>query len=253
MYVLETGQENETVVVFLHGGGVAGWMWEKQRHYFDGYHVLIPDLPGHGKSAEEPFVSIQHTAQRMIQMLEEKAKGKKIIAVGFSLGAQIVLEILGQAADFVQTAMINSPLVCGKRWMVPLMNPLLHLSYPLIQTRWFAKKQANALFVPPHHFEQYVRESKLLTKENLLQIVKENMHYRLPEAFSRTTANILVTAGEKENEWMKQSLDLIEKSHPAVQTMLLPDMGHGFPLSHPTDFNLALEVLIDAQKKKETS
>lgn len=39
-----------TMMVFLHGAGVSGWMWDKQVDYFTDYHCVVPDLPEHGLS-----------------------------------------------------------------------------------------------------------------------------------------------------------------------------------------------------------
>ncbi len=56
LYVNESGPASAPTVVFLHGGGGAGWMWQPQLEAFADYHCLVPDLPEHGRSAEvKPF------------------------------------------------------------------------------------------------------------------------------------------------------------------------------------------------------
>ena len=44
LYIKETGQDNQETIIFLHGGGLAGWMWEEQVKAFNDYHCLVPDL-----------------------------------------------------------------------------------------------------------------------------------------------------------------------------------------------------------------
>jgi pimeloyl-ACP methyl ester carboxylesterase len=47
------GPENAKSIVFLHGGGVGGWMWRKQVEALKAdYHCLVPDLPEQGKSTQ---------------------------------------------------------------------------------------------------------------------------------------------------------------------------------------------------------
>ena len=46
IYYVESGNKDAPTIVFIHGGGISGWMWAKQVEYFkdyhnDAYHVLI--------------------------------------------------------------------------------------------------------------------------------------------------------------------------------------------------------------------
>jgi hypothetical protein len=34
LYFKETGKNNDETIIFLHGGGIAGWMWDKQVESF---------------------------------------------------------------------------------------------------------------------------------------------------------------------------------------------------------------------------
>jgi pimeloyl-ACP methyl ester carboxylesterase len=55
LYFESSGPDNAAgprpAIVFLHGGGIAGWMWREQVKSFKAeYHCLVPDLPGLGKN-----------------------------------------------------------------------------------------------------------------------------------------------------------------------------------------------------------
>ncbi len=106
----EYGIHHPAVMVFLHGGGVSGWMWEPQvKHFSTDYHCIVPDLPGHGKSQTpgEPF-TIEHSAQAVIKLIEDKADGRPVTLVGFSLGAQVIVELLALEPTRINYAIINS-------------------------------------------------------------------------------------------------------------------------------------------------
>jgi pimeloyl-ACP methyl ester carboxylesterase len=56
LYIQESGPATAPTVVFLHGGGGAGWMWQPQIEQLGDYHCLVPDLPEQGQSVnEKPF------------------------------------------------------------------------------------------------------------------------------------------------------------------------------------------------------
>ncbi|GGG07528.1 alpha/beta fold hydrolase [Paenibacillus aceti] len=93
----------------------------------------MPDLPGHGASKDIPF-SIQDSADRLIQLIEEKAAGKpegsEVILIGFSLGAQVIIQLLSMRPDLVAVALLNSALVRPNALIRQLIRPTVRLSFP---------------------------------------------------------------------------------------------------------------------------
>ena len=73
LYYQEYGNKKAPLMLFLHGGGVSGWMWENQIQYFTHYHCIVPDLPGHGKSIHEEKFSIKLCAEQLLALIEEIA------------------------------------------------------------------------------------------------------------------------------------------------------------------------------------
>jgi pimeloyl-ACP methyl ester carboxylesterase len=97
-------------LLFLHGGGVSGWMWDKHIRHFTHYHCVVPDLPEQGLSTDGTKFSIKSSAEKLIDLIEEIAKEKKVIVIGFSLGAQITIQMLSMSPDLIDYAIINSAL-----------------------------------------------------------------------------------------------------------------------------------------------
>lgn len=53
MYYKEYGAEHSKMIVFIHGGGVSGWMWDQQVAYFSQrYHCMIQICPSMEKAEE---------------------------------------------------------------------------------------------------------------------------------------------------------------------------------------------------------
>lgn len=111
LYYQESGDKNASLMVFLHGGGVSSWMWKKQIQYFSHYYCIAIDLPEQGKSNHVKDFSIKTSAEKVIRLIENIANGKQIIVIGFSLGAQITIQMLSMKPNLIDYAMINSALV----------------------------------------------------------------------------------------------------------------------------------------------
>ena len=228
------------LLVFIHGGGVGGWMWEEQIKFFHEYHCLVPTLPEHGGQKGDILFSIRESAKQVNNLIVEKANGQKINVVGFSLGAQIVVEMLSLQPTLIEKAMINSaltrPILLPKR----LIGSLVKLTYPLIMYKPFAKMQAKTLLIPPHLFHRYYEESRAVTIDGLVRILQENMAFTIPDAFSQVKSKMLVTVGEKERHVMKKSAHELALCNVNCHKMVWKDIGHGISLKDPGLFNATL-------------
>ncbi|WP_342478740.1 alpha/beta hydrolase [Paenibacillus sp. FSL H7-0350] len=245
IHIQEYGDPNgDYLVVFLHGGGVSGWMWEKQVAAFDRYHCLVPDLPGHGFSREDKEFTICSSTEELVLLIEERAKGRKIVVTGFSLGAQVLVQMLGIRPEMIDYAIINSALVRPIPSASRLIGPAVRLSFPLIKYRWFAKLQAKTLYLGEEYLERYVEESRQMELMTLIRVLEENMSFRIPAGFSEASGKILVTVGEREKSVMKQSARYLVAANPRSMGVVIPRMGHGVPLAKPELFNKLVEAWI---------
>ncbi|MCG7342621.1 alpha/beta hydrolase [Sporosarcina sp. ACRSL] len=248
MYILEYGNQEEPILVFLHGGGVGGWMWNQQVDYFKNYHVLIPTLQGHGDRSEETDFSIRGNAIEVIELIQQKKNEKDIHIIGFSIGAQICLEIISLAPNLIKSAMINSAVVIPMMSMIPFISPTIKMTYPLTKNKKFAKAQAKQLYMDGDYFEKYYEDSLKIKPTTLINILKENMSYTLPENFAESTARILVTVGDKEKGLVKKSVQRIVDGNDRCEALFVPNIGHGFPVAQPDLFNKVLQDWIEHQK-----
>ncbi|HEY2495256.1 MAG TPA: alpha/beta hydrolase [Paenibacillus sp.] len=249
LYVKEFGNKNSPIMIFLHGGGVSGWMWDKQVDFFkEKYYVLIPDIPSHGKSGSEEFLSINKVAKDIIGIIQERKNGQEITMVGFSLGAQIALEILSMKEEMIDRAIIVSGLVKPMKYLKSIIKPITRVMMPLTKNKSFVKLQAKVLYVGEEYFDLYFNDSRQMRVDALLQILEENMSYQLSDEFIHSHAKILVLAGDKEKKIMKKSAILIAKSNNNCRGYILPKVGHGVSLASPDLFNKIVEAWINDQE-----
>lgn len=243
---IECGDTSGPLIVFIHGGGVSGWMWKKQLEYFTNYHCLVPDLPGHGKSVNSTTFNIHTSATKIIELIEEKGNGKTVSVIGFSIGAQILIEMLSIKPNLMNYAIINSALVrpipLARMWATSLK-----LFLPLINNRSFSRIQAKSMYIDANDFETYYQESRLMDKQLFVSIMLANMTYTLPANFKSASSKILVTVGEKEKSIMKKSLADIVKNNPNCKGLVIPKVGHGVSLANPDFFNKLVDDWIRSE------
>ena len=231
MHVETYGPRGGRPLLLLHGGGVAGWMWEPVRaHLGAGRRVLVPDLPGHGRSAGESYVSHAETAAALARILEAEERAATV--VGFSLGAQLTVCLAAQRPDLVERVVVVSAQAVPMRATRATLA-LLGAMAGLAKQEWFAKLQARQLFVPDELLPDYVQTSAGISRETLLRSVEENLRFVPPAAWQTFpgAASILVGAGEK--TLMKRSAALLQETLPQSTREMVEGCGHGIPLQRP--------------------
>src|SRR5690625_3425749 len=125
----EYGDTSAPLIVFLHGGGVSSWMWEKQINYFEhDYHCVTIDLPKHGKNESSGEVSIKESANHCVDLIEKIANDRKIVVVGFSLGSQVLMQMMSIHPRLIDYGIINSVAVRTSKWMKASIVPMVKMS-----------------------------------------------------------------------------------------------------------------------------
>ncbi|KAJ5113703.1 hypothetical protein N7456_002237 [Penicillium angulare] len=102
------GQET---ILFIHGACGSGSEWKDVIPHLllEGFHILVPDLPAHGKSVSiQPF-TLDLSAQLILELIDKHAKNGRAHVVGLSLGAHIVARI----AELAKPTQISSLMASG--------------------------------------------------------------------------------------------------------------------------------------------
>lgn len=243
MHVETYGPRGERPLLLLHGGGVAGWMWEPVRAHLDaGRRVLVPDLPGHGRSVDESYESHAETSDALARILEAEQGAATV--VGFSLGAQLTVCVAAQRPDLVERVVVVSAQAVPMRATRPTVA-LLGAMAGLAKQEWFAKLQARELFVPEELLTEYVQTSAGISRETLLRSVEENLRFVPPAAWHTFPGAASILVGAKEKTLMKRSAALLHETLPQSALEMVEGCGHGIPLQRPAWLAAHIESLSD--------
>ncbi|MCS3428166.1 alpha/beta fold hydrolase [Leucobacter aridicollis] len=219
-------------VLFLHGGGVSGWMWRPVVAQLAGtVRSIVPDLPGHGTSSSVEYTSHDDAVDRLVALIRDRAQNG-VTVVGFSLGAQLALRLAADHPSLVRAALIIS----GETVPAPAQAAtlaLLRASAPLARREWFARLQAKQLGVPETLLERYIEDSRAMTTDTLVASVRENIGFTLPEGWRRFAGPAAVVVGARERGLMRKSADLTHEALPHSSLVVVPDAAHDAPLTRP--------------------
>lgn len=224
--------DGEPPILFLHGGGVSGWMWEPLRARLDpAVGALVPDLPGHGASFEETYTGHESAVAAIAAVVRQRAPSG-VHVVGFSLGAQLAILLASMHPDLVRTAVI----VSGETIPAPMPRAtlaLLRWTSPLARNERFARAQARQLGVPQPLMDEYIRDSSRISLDTLLNSVAENIRFTLPAEWSAFSGGVTVVVGEHERGLMRRSARHTHESLPGSELAIVPGSAHDVPFTSP--------------------
>lgn len=259
LYFEASGPRTAPTIVFLHGGGVAGWMWRKVvKALSPTYHCLTPDLPEQGQTTGGGAFTIESAADRVAGLIRSQAHGGKAVVVGLSEGAQVAVALLSRAPQTAERAMISSAVLlplpfsgiytrgvmkATQRWFMQPFNQ---------NDGWIRLNMKYATGIPEEYFSEFKRSFQQTTADGFANLMVSNLNFRMPAGLEKADLPVLVMVGSKEYPQMKQSArNLLAVLPRAVGRMvnLGPKsslaMEHNWAVTAPDLFSATLRAFIE--------
>lgn len=246
LFVRESGPDDAPTIVWLHGGGVSGWMWQEIVQLMGEYHALVPDLPGHGHSADLLPLSIQSSAALVADLIMSRAHGGRAYLVGLSFGGQIATALLSTMPDLAPRAVLAGTLarpIHGAH----LLRQLYRLYAPLRGRPWLLQSSARALGIPERYMAEFAEDTRRLSPEGWLQLQSENISFAPPAALRRAEVPTLVAVGDHESAEMRRSALELSTVLPNGRGVLVRGAGPGWALQEPQRFALMVRTWLTEQ------
>lgn len=247
LYFKETGASNHETIIFLHGGGISSWMWDKQLEALKDYHCLVPDLPEHGRSIEMKPFTMKGSAKMIIDLIKERSLNGKAHVIGLSLGAQITVQILTMAPKVVDHALISGALtreIYGPKTL-KMLNVLFKAYIPFKDIDFLIKLNMKSNGIPLEYFDEFKKDTKTLTLSSLRNVIKENMSFRIQDELCKAKNPVLITVGEKEQKIAYKSAIDLNKCLPNSKAYKVTNLGHSWPLESSKLFSDVLRAWIN--------
>ncbi|KGA96035.1 alpha/beta hydrolase [Alkalihalobacillus alcalophilus ATCC 27647 = CGMCC 1.3604] len=226
-------------LLFLHSGGETSQSdYQVQKEYFsNSYQVIMPDLSGHGKSAQNNYESIDELIRIGTKDLYETIKHyklEKVHIVGSSAGSFLAIHFTNLYPELVKSLCITG------------VQPIKTENWDELEED--SREQKKSLLGDPEvdAFFQKLHPMNDWKKFVTLSLEEGWYPFELIEELKHTKKiPTLVAAGEKVLPEIKGIVHYLEK-YPSVHVAVIPFAGHLVHQEQPQLFNQILEQFLRA-------
>jgi pimeloyl-ACP methyl ester carboxylesterase len=217
--------------VFLHADGASGGMWDRHMRRLAGYHCLAPDLPGHGRSNQLPWTSLDNTTQQVVGLIEERIPARQAHVVGLSLGGVVAHTLLAHRPELLDRVVIDGAGVLPSRG-VGLWKLGMALIAPLIHRKWVISLLYRALGGDPDDpagQAAFAVDLRAVSPSAFRRAFADaNDNHRFSKAELSASCPTLLVAGEREPGAVRASNAALAAMMPNAVARFAPGGGHGW-------------------------
>jgi len=233
MFIHESGSIDKPAIIFLHGNGAHGGMWQA---HFDAlvphYHCIAPDFPGYGASQTQAWSSLEETAKAIMTLIRTRTKDARAHIVGLSLGGSVALVLLSKAPHLVNHAIIDGAGVLPLPGAA-LMRVGLRLLQPWLHHEVVIRALAQMLQIPPDGYVAFQQGIHMMSPLAFTRSFTQALAFRQPPGLARVHCRVLLAAGEKAPQAVNQSNLLLASVMPNAQCYIAPGVGHSWVAAMP--------------------
>ncbi|MGB7538782.1 MAG: alpha/beta hydrolase, partial [Anaerolineales bacterium] len=238
-------------IVFIHGTGVGGWMWQSNINELIDYHCILVDLPGHGNSNDQEWISLEDSAYKISDIIRAHTKTKKAHIVGASLGGSVAFSLLCIAPELVDHTLISGtsllPMPGGM-----IFKAMIRLIAPIMKKDIVLRAALKALNLSEEGYGQFKQAMMAVSRKTFINAFSDGLNQRYSTDLEKVRTPILLISGEKEPSYIRKSNKMLQKRLINAKAKFVPGMGHGWMGEAPGLFTSVLtKWLLNEELPKE--
>ncbi len=245
---------NETVVVFIHGGTGSLQSWKYQLDYFaQKYRTVAYDWRGCGLSDEADTYTFDDHYQDLLVLLKKSKVGGKPILVAHSYGCLLARRYLKEhhVEKFIN---VGLGLSGSLGWFLRLVLSLPRFLQIPIRRLFLVPK--NSIFTKPLIASKKtplykVKEALDLSKLPPLDFYLGLKTFRKREPLlwmKNYQKKMLILTGREDRRINKRTIKKINHLFPEIKIQIVDDAGHILPFELPILFNELVEGFIQVDQ-----
>jgi pimeloyl-ACP methyl ester carboxylesterase len=234
LYCHKAGAITSPAIVFLHGGGLSGRMWQPQIEHLSEFHCLVPDLPEHGRSAARRPFTLARAAADVATLIREAVPSGRAYLVGLSIGGAVGLEVLRTQPEVVERALLSGATPKLAKWLVFLTDLIVAPLLRLTSAERLGALTLKSLGVPRQYHDLLSGDWRQLTPALYHHINKATGEVQLP---THPVPPTLLVVGQREPGISKVHARSVARAVPGATARLVSGVGHAWNLEAPDLFN----------------
>ncbi len=245
LHVLEPepkGTEKDPSLLFIHGAGGTGEIWEQQVAFFRDKHPLFRlDLPGHGGSDPRGEERISSYAEWVRLGLQKLFVQRPFVLVGHSMGGAVVLELaLAPPEGLKGIVVVGSGAKLAVTHAIFQMlaeNP--EAFFQSIDQYAFSSAASQALR------EHFIRMTRQCPPSVIFNDFKACDHFDIRNRLPEIKLPTLVLCGEDDQLTPAKYSRYLHENIAVSRLVLIPQAGHMVMAEQPDLFNRAVTSFLD--------
>ncbi len=239
MKIEEYGIGNEKTIVMLHGAFFVH-SFGKQYPLSKDYHIVVPHIMGFGDNTEKAF--------RTDDCINElygfiKSLNKKVMLVGFSLGAQLAFKLVSQHEELFEAAIIVSPWLIKDERKLQSVLELNKKQFRSLQNKFKCGFIGLMNGLPPKACKEFVSQMQKVKEETIHNIVYNGISVESVPEFKNLSIPILALAGAKEEAEVQNSVTKMFEINKNCKFEIWEKAGHNIPPLFSKRFNQLIRTL----------
>jgi pimeloyl-ACP methyl ester carboxylesterase len=253
---LAWGEPDKPPLVLVHGGAAHAMWWNHLAPQLaQHYHVIAPDLSGHGDSGRREAYPAEGWADEVVAVSDHAANGRPPVLVGHSMGGLVSIVAAAVHGDRLAGAIIvDSPVrrpdpeseagKGGKTFRTPKIYPDLQTA--VAHFRLIPEQPCENAFIVDHIARQSLQQTaegwawkfdpKVFQRASLKPVRDYLTRVRCRVGLMRGEFSVIVPP--ETSEYM---VELLNRNAPLVE---IPQAHHHLILDQPLAFIAALRALL---------
>jgi pimeloyl-ACP methyl ester carboxylesterase len=243
-YVSAPSAPRRPAIVLLHGAGANHTVWLAQMKALrDRAWVVLPDLPGHGKSAAIPGETIDEYAAAMIPFLESiAAASDRIFLGGHSMGSAIALMIALARPDLVAGLV----LVGGGAKLGVSPEILKGLIEAPIETQALVARWSFAKSADPELIRRTMRDLAGAPAGRALTDFRACNGFDVRSRLSEIASPVLIVCGREDNMTPPKYGEYLQAHLPNASLRIFEEAGHAVMVEKPAEVSEAIASFLES-------
>jgi pimeloyl-ACP methyl ester carboxylesterase len=237
--------KSKKALVFIHGWTCSADFWKENYNAFSGYRVIALDLIGHGQSDKPNAAYTMEYFAKSIEAVLKKAKVKKAVLVGHSMGTPVARQFYRLYPDQTLGIVIVDG---GLRPFAPkeVMNHFvegMRANYKQSSSRMVAGMITT---IKDEALKKFIVDGMGATPEAVALSAMEGMGDE--KNWGDDKINVPVLAILAQGPWPADTEAFLRSLAPSLEYSMWTGVGHFLMMEKPKEFNEAVKAFIVKNK-----